>query len=347
MRINEDKMVDEGKMNDALDDFIRDGLHEKAERVAPSREFKQRVSAAVAAAADGRPSPAVGSADAARGAAVEMQGTRLLAADERAASGSSGMAHGAGGGTGDGSLLQPTRHPGRGTGNRPLSRAGRKRWRLRDRVAAVVAACCLVGIGTAVAVGTVASVSSHSYHSDMVTAYEQVAGLEEDAGFDANIPEAFGNGYVFKGAVPVEQQGLDADGNVLSENTGISVEYGKAGAVDVELFVEPRDSQLDDSSGIRANSQREFAGVMVSYSHDEYLICPDGYQLSDEQLERQRNDEHFVVSYGDPREAPYTTFYDSAVFAVGDVTYILSAFDAGSGTIEDDLFEMARQVIGG
>lgn len=234
-----------------------------------------------------------------------------------------------------------------GTGVGSPFQSGRKRWQLKNRIAAVVAACCLVGIGTAVAVGSVASVSSHSYHSDEVTAYEKVAGLEEDAGLDASIPEAFGNGYAFKSALPVDQQNLDADNNVLSESKAISVVYGKTGAVDVELFVEPRDSQLGDNSGVRANSQREFAGVMVSYNHDEYLICPDGYQLSDEQLERQQNDEHFFVSYGDPREAPYSTFFDSAAFTVGDVTYLLSTFDAGGATVEDDLFEMARQVIGG
>ena len=148
---------------------------------------------------------------------------------------------------------------------------------------------------------------------------------------DANIPEAFGNGYAFKSALPVDQQNLDADNNVLSESKAISVVYGKTGAVDVELSVEPRDSQLGDNSGARANSQREFAGVMVSYNHDEYLICPDGYQLSDEQLERQQNDEHFFVSYGDPREAPYSTFFDSAAFTVGDVTY--GYIPGGSGYV--------------
>ena len=89
--------------------------------------------------------------------------------------------------------------------------SGMRKWSAR-KIAVVAAAACVLGSMTAVAAGKITHVSSHSYHTNDFT-YEKLGETEERLGFATKAPEAFSNGYRFSVGVPVEQSGMDEEGN--------------------------------------------------------------------------------------------------------------------------------------
>lgn len=194
------------------------------------------------------------------------------------------------------------------------------RWSIK-KAAAVAAVVCALGTITAVAAGKVTQSISHSDLREEVREYSRAEELRDRLGADVKMPETFSNGYSFRAAVPSHDQGVDEEGNVVTQGENLNVVYGKEGMADVNL-----DIQITPVYGETAVGDQVFrhGDVVLSYSCDQYLFLPPDQKPSEEDQAREAAGELYI-SYGSSeeqrKESRYITWSD------GGMVYMLLSFD--------------------
>ena len=93
----------------------------------------------------------------------------------------------------------------------------------------------------------------------------------------------------------------------------------------------------------KAQEMREFNGVKLYYSRDEYLFLPVSGedQVTEEERKREEEDPHFYISYGsDEREIKHPSF---VTFVMDDVMYCMLSFD--TNMTSEEMLDMAEEII--
>lgn len=207
----------------------------------------------------------------------------------------------------------------------------------KKKVMVVVAAVCILGSITAVAAGKVTSSSSFSSHNDEVKEYAKVKDLVNGLGFQAKTPESFSNGYKFGSAMPVHDEGMDDDGNVVMTGNSIHVTYKKDGAPDVNITVQ-ESSFYDSQENVLQTFQ--YKGINLRYSSDNYLFVPPDYELTAEE-QAQADAGELYVSYGTDqveRNSVNTLSWED-----GGHLYMALSFD--NPMSPDEYYQMACEII--
>ena len=215
--------------------------------------------------------------------------------------------------------------------------SGMRKWSAR-KIAVVAAAACVLGSMTAVAAGKITHVSSHSYHTNDFT-YEKLGETEERLGFATKAPEAFNNGYRFSVGVPVEQSGMDEEGNPVEMGEAVSLTYKKKGQPD--LFGSVEKSGPYGISG-QADQVFDHNGIAIEFSEYEYRMVPPDYQVSEAEQAMVDAGE-LVIAYGSRKVE--NKVYQSLSWEEGGVHYNMDVFD--SDLTADQMAGMAVEIIEG
>ncbi|MBE5839582.1 hypothetical protein [Butyrivibrio sp.] len=211
------------------------------------------------------------------------------------------------------------------------------------KTAGIVAAACVMLIGTTVFAGSsiVSSIESHNRIGSEITAYEDMAKLERTISMDVLTVEKFSNGFRFSNAEIIDVSDYNEEGADLADASGVDVIYTKDGMADIYLNAEPVSTlrSYEDTS----METRMVGDVAVKYSLDEYLFLPPSMegQVSQELIDRMENDDHFFISYGSDQEE--TQMITNLSFDVDGVHYCLTTFD--TTLTVDELFGMAGELI--
>lgn len=204
------------------------------------------------------------------------------------------------------------------------------RWSIK-KAAAAAAVVCALGTITAVAAGKVTQSISHSDLREEVREYSKAEELRDRLGADVKMPETFSNGYSFQAAVPSHDQGMDEEGNVVTQGENLNVVYGKAGMADVNLDIQITPVYGEAAAGEAAFGEAasgdqvfRHGDVVLSYSCDQYLFLPPDQKPSEEDQAREAAGELYI-SYGSSeeqrKESSYITWSDDGMI------YMLLSFD--------------------
>ena len=144
-----------------------------------------------------------------------------------------------------------------------------RKWNMK-RVFVVAAAVCVLGTITAVAAGKVVYTSGGGSHLDDFT-YDKLREMETKLGYTTNAPETFSNGYRFDMGMPIHQDAMDQDGNVIKSTEGFSLNYKKDGNPDV--FITVQGTSLYDEEG-QPDQTFDHNGITLNYTRDQYRFVP-------------------------------------------------------------------------
>lgn len=207
-----------------------------------------------------------------------------------------------------------------------------KNWK---KVAVAVAAICIMGSITAVALTKPKYFSSHSSHNEVVTDYEEAKKMQ--AGFDGavKVVEKFSNGYEFKEAVPKYESAHDEEHNVLETGTGMSFTYEKDGQPDVIL-------SADRMSWPEENADESMTledGTELRFQRMENKFVPPDYEPTEEELKLQEEGK-LNIGYGSSEIQ--TMVSASVTWKQDDVRYCLFTFN--ENMTAEEFLQMAKEV---
>ena len=213
--------------------------------------------------------------------------------------------------------------------------SGMKKWNMK-RVFVVAAAICVLGAITAVAAGKVAYTSGGGSHLDDFT-YDKLREMETKLGYTTNAPETFSNGYRFDMGMPIHQDAMDQDGNVIKSTEGFSLNYKKDGNPDV--FITVQGTSLYDEEG-QPDQTFDHNGITLNYTRDQYRFVPPDYQVSDEEKAKEAAGELYI-SYGSDKVQDKVA--QSMLWKDGEKVYIITAMD--NPMTARDMARMAGELI--
>ncbi len=210
-----------------------------------------------------------------------------------------------------------------------------KRWSAK-RVIVTVAVICALSTVTAIAAGKVAYTSSSSSHNDKFS-YGQIGEMAQKAGVAAKTPETFSNGYTFDYGVPVHNEAMDEERNVIRTAESLNLFYKKDGMPFISVDV--NGTALYDGEE-PADETFSHGEITLKYSCDQYRFVPPDYQISQEEQEKMDAGELYV-SYGSDK------VQDSRIQSVswtdGSDRYIMMTMD--SAMTAEELVQMAGEII--
>lgn len=211
------------------------------------------------------------------------------------------------------------------------------------KAAAIVAACVMVSGGAAYAAGNIVGTSSSSSAGIDYKNYSDVATAEQKAGYQANIPENFQNGYQFAGLTMSDVSDNDEDGNKLNQRKGLDIDYAKAGQDNVMLDISPVSLQQDDASAAaNATKTRQVGDITLCYDKTEYMFVPADYKPTDAELNREKTDPHFTISYGSDKVEHQ--IMANVSFTMNGLSYCMLVMNADTITAED-MLDMGAEIV--
>ena len=209
------------------------------------------------------------------------------------------------------------------------------------KAAAIVAACVMVSGGAVYAAGNIVGTSSSSSAGFDYKNYSDVATAEQKAGYQANIPENFKNGYQFAGLTISDVSDNDADGNKLNQRKGLDIDYSKAGQDNVMLDISPVSLQQDDAAA-NATKTRQVGDITLCYDKTEYMFVPPDYKPTDAELNREKTDPHFTISYGSDKVEHQ--IMANVSFTMNGLSYCMLVMNADTITA-DDMLDMGAEIV--
>ena len=214
------------------------------------------------------------------------------------------------------------------------------KWTWKKAVVAAVACCMLLG-GTVFAAGKIVYVNTQSNRLSDVSDYSEIRKLEKAAGYNIRSVENFQNGFKFNVADIADVSGEDEEGNAVSSWKQIDMFYTDDAGRSVFLDTEPEKALNQDLSADKLD-EKEIDGKSVYYNCVEYYFVPAGYEATPEELDREKTDPHYTISYGS--DTAMTIFYKDVQFALDGVVYLLMTPDDLSA---EELYWMAEEIITG
>ncbi len=212
-----------------------------------------------------------------------------------------------------------------------------RNWNVK-RVLVTAAVMCVLGSAAAMAAGRFVGISSHSSRDEIFTDYGKIGEIAEknQIPFEVKAPETFSNGYAFAEGIPVNEAGIDSEGNETQLPAAISLTYRKTGMADVTLH----ESSASSASGEMAGNMHLEDGTAYYYNQDHYMFVPPSYELSEEEQAAVDAGE-LVVSYG--TEEVEESQISSVIWENEDVLYVLQSFN--TSLTEEEMIDMAAEVI--
>ena len=210
--------------------------------------------------------------------------------------------------------------------------------------AVIIAAACVMIFGvTAAAAGIASVVVSHNRLGSRTDDFGKLSELEEKVGLNVTAVDSFSNGYIFDHMEIQDSTEQDENGNDLESYSGIDLQYVKEGSPEVWINMDPARMYDESYEADKAQEMREFNGVKLYYSRDEYLFLPVSGedQVTEEERKREEEDPHFYISYGsDEREIKHPSF---VTFVMDDVMYCMLSFD--TNMTSEEMLDMAEEII--
>ena len=206
------------------------------------------------------------------------------------------------------------------------------------KAVAAVAAICVFGSMTAFAIGKIAGITSRTDIRDEVHTYEQALELQKENGPMVDFPEKFSNGYAFKGAVPVEYETSDKDGNKLGKGIHLDITYGKKGMEPITFSAEVG---LDGGSA-PTNVKTCGDGTELRFYKTVNKFVPANYELTEEDKKAQE-DGNFNLAYGSDKVEVMTSY--TVEWNMDGQGYSLFKFGEDLGA--EEMFGMAEEIIAG
>lgn len=208
-----------------------------------------------------------------------------------------------------------------------------KRW---QRVAMIAAGVLVLGGTVGAAGGTELIRSWSNSFSDYKTA-EKISEKASELGMDAFPNEIAGLKY--SGGNIVHNMGEDEAGNSTGDWDELEAEYRDEDGNSICIL---QSARIEEEDSQEHTDEITIDGTTVLYDDDEYLFLPPDMEgkIDQEILDREKNDDHFFVSYGS--DEPETKYYKNASFVKGGIRYLVFSFDDVS---EDDLISVARALI--
>ncbi|MBR0207613.1 MAG: hypothetical protein IJQ43_01795 [Oscillospiraceae bacterium] len=202
-----------------------------------------------------------------------------------------------------------------------------------------LAAVLILALGAAVyAVAGHGAIGSHAMpQAGDYTDLSELPRIEKLVGYPLAVPERFSDGYVFSRLSVRGEAVYGESGEVEKEFYGVHVLYTKPGAPDRWLDLSPRLGP----SAVEPTERRTLDGVEVDLSLDHYKVVPEGYEKTEEDLEREAAG-HCYISYGGSGIAEYDFAWASLVLQ--DTDYMLTD-TSGSPDSFEALAQAAAELI--
>lgn len=124
-------------------------------------------------------------------------------------------------------------------------------------------------------------------------AYQQIKNAEKEAGYTIKARERFESGYCFDMLRVNDTRAEDENGKEVFTYKEISIIYSSDAGGRLMLFTTPDLEQIPHTEH-EVMQKRDIEGIPLSYFVDSYRTYPDGYELSEEEKEWERQPGHFV-----------------------------------------------------
>lgn len=212
----------------------------------------------------------------------------------------------------------------------------KKNWK---KTAAAVAAICMIGSMTALGVGRISSISSHSDIRDSIYSYTEAEEKRDSLDKEVKMVENFSNGYTFQRAVPMEESGHDEHGNEIGKETMLYVEYGKKGMEDVSVYTH-RMSGLE----VGACADEELTledGTVLKYTTMIHRFVPNGYEILEEERELMESGK-LNIGYGGSDQKIEEQVSSSVSWEQDGIVYDLFTFSNEMSA--EEMLGMAREL---
>lgn len=202
----------------------------------------------------------------------------------------------------------------------------------------VAAAMCAILSITAYAAEQLRIRSLESGSSKYYKTYAQMDQAIEEAGLELNIPEQFENGFRFQGVEVRETKAKDENGNLILTFQELVADYGDDLGQRLRLVAGPNLEDLPKTESIPTET-KTIRNVVLNYYLDHYLFVPEGYKLSEEEMEWEKQPGNYVSYGSDQVERKEPAFL---CWVKDDIYYFF--FDP-QGIERQILFEMAEGMI--
>lgn len=210
-----------------------------------------------------------------------------------------------------------------------------RKWSAKKIIVATAAVCVLSTV-TAIAAGKVAYTSGLSSMNDQF-AYSQLGEKAQKAGIAVNMPETFSNGYTFDYGVPVHNEAMDEENNVVGKAQSLSLTYKKADMPYIVFSICGTNFYGEQEPRHKTFSHGE---ITLGYTCDQYRFVPPDYEISQEEQEQMDAGELYI-SYG--TDQVENSQVQSVSWKDGDVWYSMLTFD--NAITPEEMVQMAGEII--
>ena len=196
---------------------------------------------------------------------------------------------------------------------------------------------CLLSI----TVYAVEQLNIHSYLSGSSKIYQKYSDMNrafKQAGFQATIPEALGNGFQFQSAEVQEVEAMDENDKLVMTLQELVAYYrnGQGQNLVLRAMLNLEELPKDDRTPTSAKTMK---GVELSFYRDAYKFVPENYQPSEEEKEWANQPGHYISYGADEVQEQIVSFL---VWTENDIRYSLLDWNV----LEPDvLFAMAEEMI--
>lgn len=207
-----------------------------------------------------------------------------------------------------------------------------KNWK---KVIVAVAAICIMGSITAVALTRPKYVSSHSSHDEEVYSYEEAKNMQ--AGYDKAVKsvEKFSNGYEFEVAVPRYESSHDENHEVMESWTTMNFTYARGDEPTVSLSASRVLWHSENADAVLTLED----GTELQYSRLENKFVPPDYEPTEEE-EKLVEEGKLNIGYGSSEIQVMTSV--SVRWVQDEVGYCLFSFNDSLSA--EEMFQMAKEV---
>lgn len=208
----------------------------------------------------------------------------------------------------------------------------------KTKMAVLIAVACLALGTTALAAGRVSSYRSSASHLSDEKSIDKSRDNAKKLGITLEIPEEFSTEYSFCYSNIGDVQGLDEDGNAVSDGKMFVATYSKEKCPDLYLNIDPAFEPLVMEEGY---VPKDINGITVYFYEDTYKFVPPDYELTEEDkvnIEKPG----YEISYGS--DTVKVQMLSGFIFEHDSKCYNVLSFD--SNLTDDEWQLMAEELIG-
>ena len=141
------------------------------------------------------------------------------------------------------------------------------------KIAAVAAACLILGATTVFGSGKIAAFVGSSSSNYDCTKYEQLDKLAKEIGLTADIPKEFSNGYSFDGANIIQNSDMDENNNVKNSYKTLDLSYTNGKNPVISISIMPA-NKLYDNNESHTMQRITDNGNVINYDLNTCLFLP-------------------------------------------------------------------------